>query len=428
MATSESKWQKVWEALVRVNDDLGQSLTNLQNLIGGAKAGDPPAQNLIHNLLIAIAKHLPEWLKEIEPYIKPGVDDAAVIVRGLFGPLAGALEAPLRQWAHQSFLDKAGELTTRNGSTPENAEAVAADAMASAFGFGMASKLAASAFEFFLPKDANVLNGVAPMLSTLAGFDEVSGAVIDALYENAFGKSLEYHYRSHFKPELPAEPNAVRWHSQRLLTDAQLKRLFHYSGMKEEYEPAFIASAYRAIQPRALTTLFEDQEFPRDDVQHMLDFAGVRDIDQHVLLQAYEWNSTKNVRSQYLSALLASGEAGLMDDSTIDGHLDTLRFSRQAKNYVHSTIAIKRLEKQAALYLRSVSTLYETGQLDDAQYVPALEAIGLARAEAEAHYGVDSARLKGKVMAQQEREAARLATQTQREGIQAIRAAYLALP
>lgn len=402
----------IWEFLLRLFDPKGTPVVGqfIANMVGGALKFAIPLLDSFESAAMPVVRAFEQAFGRRAPEIR-------AIVGG-----------PIAQATKTSFLEKDAALSKGGVSTPDNALSRAADAMGDAFGFGIGSHLATMAFESIFPEKLNTLNSLGPMLEKMAGFEEVSKAVIEPLYENAFGKGLEYHFRAKYKPELPAEPNAVRWHSQRLLSDKQLRALFQYSGLKEEYEPAFIASAYRAVQPRALATLFEDQEFPRDDVQKMLDFAGIRDIDQHVLLNAYEWNSTKNVRSQYLSSLLAAAEAGLLDQPTLDGHLDTLHFSRQAKNYVHSTIAIKRLEKQAALYLRSVSTLYSTGQLDDAQYVPALEAIGLARAEAEAHYGVDSARLKGKVMAQQEREAARLATQTQREGIQAIRAAYMNLP
>ena len=90
-------------------------------------------------------------------------------------------------------------------STPDNAVATATAAMGEAFGFGLASAATSAFFEACLPEKLNVLNGAGPMLAKMAGFDEIAAAVRDPLYENAFGKSLDYHFRSIFKPELPSE-------------------------------------------------------------------------------------------------------------------------------------------------------------------------------------------------------------------------------
>jgi len=361
--------------------------------------------------------------------LSPSLDAVADAVLAAFQAHGGALlnkfTRPATIVAQTAFQDQADALTAQGVSTPDTAEKIAAAAMGNAFGLGLASAGVAASFEAIFPEKLNTFDGIAPILGEMAGFKEVAANVLDPLYQNAFGKSLEYHYRSLFKPELPDERDAVRWHSQRLLTDDQLRGLFQFSGLKPEYEDAFVTSAYRAIQPRALTNLYEDTPFPRAQVQNMMEFAGVRPADVQTLLDAYEYQSTKNVRHQYLSALLVAAERGTIDDTTLDSHLDTLNFSSTAKNYVHLTVSIRKLEQLAELYRKQVTTLYETGQIDDSQYVPALSAIGIADADAEAHYAVDSAKLKGKELAAQARAAAQAAEQYLRAQIAAIRQEYL---
>ena len=148
-----------------------------------------------------------------------------------------------------SVLNDAFLALTQNGeSTPDNAVATATAAMGEAYGFGMASAATTAFFEACLPEKLNVLNGAGPLLAKMAGFDEIAAAVRDPLYHNAFGRALDYHFRSIFKPELPNEGDAVEWHSRGLLTDDQLRTIFNYSGLKTEYETPFITSAYRAVQ------------------------------------------------------------------------------------------------------------------------------------------------------------------------------------
>ena len=127
-----------------------------------------------------------------------------------------AAVAPLAATLVQTSSDN---LIAGGASTPDNAIKQAADAFAAAFGFGISSAVVTAAFEAVFPEKLNTLNGAGPMLAQMAGFKEVAQQVLEPLYANAFGRSLEYKYRSIFKPELPDESDAVTWHARRLLTD-----------------------------------------------------------------------------------------------------------------------------------------------------------------------------------------------------------------
>lgn len=345
-------------------------------------------------------------LAVVETELQPLVS-AFVTAFQTYGPgIKQAMEKPVATFVQDEFNVAEADLLTLGESTPDNAVDTAAVAMAQAFGFGIASAGVTAAFEGVFPKKLNTFNGAGPMLAKMAGFDEISAAIRRPLYENAFGKAAEYHYRSIFRPELPDEFDAVLWHSRRLLTDDQLRRVFRYSGLKTEYETPYIRSAYRAVQPRAIASMIQDVVFPYDQMKDLLEFAGLRDVDVHTLLDLLEQNSTKNLRGKYVDALLHAAERGTMTLSDLDGHMNSLGFSAQAQNYVHLTVSIRKLDQLLEIYRKQVTLMYETGQLADADYVPTLEAAGIAAADAEAHYGVDSARLRGKVLLAEERAAA----------------------
>ena len=140
------------------------------------------------------------------------------------GPIATELRAPIAGFVQEELNVVTAGLVANGESTPDNAVGIASAAMADAFGFGLSSAAVTAAFEALFPEKLNVLNGAGPMIAKFAGFDEVAAAVRDPLYANAFGKSLDYHFRSLFKPDLPNEADAVTWHARRLLTDAQLQQ------------------------------------------------------------------------------------------------------------------------------------------------------------------------------------------------------------
>ena len=378
--------------------------------------------NFIQSVITTAKPILAATAADLEPIIAAFVS----AWNSYSGPIAEDVRAPVAAAVKAAFAVTEKGLTTLGESTPDNAVAGASDALADAFGAGIGSAVVTAAFEAVFPEKLNTLNGAGPMLAKLAGFDEVAAAVRDPLYEAAFGRSLRYHYNSVFKPEFAKEPDAVRWHARRLLSDADLAEVFGVSGLKAKYETPFIASAYNPVSPRALATAFVDVNFPTAQVQAMMQFAGNRDADIAVMLEAFAERSTQNVRNQYLAALLTASEQGAMTQADLDSALTNLNFSDDAKGFVQLTVATKKLQQLDTLYRKSISEAYEYGLIADADYVPHLEAIGIAQADAEAHYAVDSIKKQGKAAVAAEKAAAQVETKLERAGIASAVAQYRA--
>jgi len=132
------------------------------------------------------------------------------------------------------------------------------------------------------------------------------------------------------------------------------------------------------------------------------------------------------VRSQYLGAIIAAGERGDLTDAEVDDGLTTLHFSDDARGLVKLTIATVKLRQLHELYRKSVSEAYKFDQVTDADYVSHLEAIGIAQADAEAHFAIDSIAKHGKDAIALARAAQRAAATEQRAAIAAARAEYAA--
>ena len=380
--------------------------------------------NWVANLYTAAFENIAPLLKLLGVELQP-VEKALVSAFQTYGPpIAADLNAPLTALAEATLKATTAAVSTLPLSTPDNAIAGAAEAFAGAFGNGLSSAGVAALFEAIFPEKLNTLNGLAPMIAKMAGFDEVAAAVLRPLYDAAFGRSLTYHYRSLFKPELPEESDAVEWHSRRLLTDAQLSTIFGFSGLKPEYETPFIASAYRGLNPRTFATMFVDEPVPTDAITAAAQFYGLRDDDITFLLAAINRNSTKTVRSQYLTAAVRSAELGTMTPADLDGVLTSLNFSDDAKSWVQLTVATRKLEQLAELYRKSISEAYRYGQITDDQYVPALEAIGIGAADAQAHYAIDSIALRGRTALAAAKAESRLEASRTRAATQAAVAAY----
>jgi hypothetical protein len=388
--------------------------------------GKQKVANLVANFVGGALSIAVPLLGDLEAELAPV---ARAFVNSLETNGAGLLNIfkdPAAAIALNSWFDTELALLKLKATTPDQSPAIAAAAISQAAGNGIASAGVAALFESVFPEKLNVLMAAAPILAKMAGFDEVIELARTPLYDAAFGKGLEYYYRSVFKPELPDEADAVQWHSRRLLSDAQLSTLFNYSGLKAEYEPAFIASAYRAVQPRAVMALLQDVDFPTAEMTSLLQFAGLRDADINLMLPLMKLNSTKTVRQQYLAALMRSVELGTDTPAALSRAMTDMQYSADAQNWVQLTVAEKKLEQLAELYRKSVSESYRYGTLSDAGYVPALEAIGIANADAQAHYAIDSIAKHGKLLVAALRAEERLLQQQKSAAMKAAIAEYRA--
>ena len=294
-------------------------------------AGQKKVQDFIFNVYTSFIANVAPLLNALGVTLRPA-EEAIVSAIQTYGPaLAADLNAPLTALAKTTLTATTAAVAALPASTPANALDAAAQAFAAAFGNGLSSAGVAALFEAIFPEKLNTLDGLAPMIAKMAGFDEVAAAVLKPLYENAFGKSLDYYYRSIFKAEYPDEGDAVAWHSRRLDVGWTLDEIFQNSGLKSKYEAAYIASAYRGLNPRTFASMFVDESIPVDQVTAASQFYGLRDADITFLLAALDRNSTKNVRQQYLAAAVRSTELGTMTTVDLDGVLTVAQILRRCQ-------------------------------------------------------------------------------------------------
>ena len=365
-------------------------------------------------------------LSALTPSLK-GIVQAFATAFATTGPgLADTISKPLGIFAATALGKTIGNLEGITESTPDNAVTQAAAAIDNAFALGMSSAVVTAAFESMFPERLNTLNGIGPMLASMAGFGEVSAEIRGPLYRAAFGKSAQYKFNAQFKPDYPDEADAVKWHSRRLLDDAGLQTIFGFSGLKPEYEKPYITAAYRPVPPFLLARAAEAGFIPADALTAALQFGGFRDADIAALQTAYAELALQPYRTSALSAYKRAFELGTRSASDFADDLDYLKIPADAQVIIQVECAGRKLEQLAELYRKSISEAYKYGQISDAQYIPALEGIGIGAADAQAHYAIDSIAKTGKAMAAELKAEEKLAMQRQRAGIAAAIAEFRA--
>ena len=377
-----------------------------------------------NNIVGGALKQATPLVQELAPLLNQIASSLIGAVKTNGGPLIATLGTEFQDVAATLLEAQRGALAAAGVSTPENALDNAAAAFKVAFGAGLTSAGVSALFESAFPEKLNVLNGVAPMIAKMAGFDEVAQEVLKPLYKNAFGASLDYYYRSLFKPEFPSEKDAVEWHSRRLDIGWKLEDVFAVSGLKPQFEQAYIEGAYRPISVRALASAFVDVPVPVAQLRDTMQFTGNRDVDINLMIQAIQLNSVKSMRSGYLSAVMTAAERGTLTAQEVTDAVTNSATITDAGQLAQLTIAVRKLEQLAEIYRKSITEGYTTGQITDAEYLPQLEAIGIAAADAEAHYAVDSIKVRGKQLTAAARAAARAASVLQRAQIAAALAEF----
>lgn len=373
----------------------------LTNLIGGA-------------LEIAVP-----LLSELEGDLTPIAQAFTDSIHAHGGGLLNIFRDPAAAVARDAFTNTEKAMMDLVSRLPEDSPLAAATAIGNAFGFGIGSAGVTAAFESVFPEKLNTLNAAGPILSRMAGFDEVAKHALDPLYENAFGKNLEYHYKSIFKPELPSEKDAVQWHSRRLLDDAALRTIFKYSGLKPEYEDAFVKSAYRNAQPfqllRGLGVLNVDRAAAVDAMQ----FAGLRDQDIDQLIAAGERQGRQSLLNAVLAQVIRMGAEGLMDQPEIDAQLDSMDLTTEAKSLVNQHIGMARLEKLATTHKRELDEAAKGNLITTDEYRAGLAAIGYQQTEIDIYAGTIDVHNQVRILNEQAREQAAEARRTQERSVSA---------
>lgn len=401
---------------------------------------------------IAIDALAPKWFKDDPAAVKKLADDigplaihivqvipfalldpmnaiSSALSSAIGGPLAtlgASLSSEYTTLLQSVFASFDATLKSNATVDPNKVQAAADAALLESGKMAVGSRVISLLFELLLPKQLNTLNWLGPTLAQFAGFDSIVALVREPQLDAAIGNLARYAANSQFLTEAPGGELGERLFARGLITAAQRDRLVAWSGRMVEFQPATQAAAYRGMQPRQFVNLLKDQTFPVDQVTDALTFAGTRPQDISWLVPALVANSTATVRQQYLSAVVRSAELGIVSPAELDSVMDSMNFSTEAKTFVQLTVADRKLEQLAELYRRSISEAYASGQLTDAQYVPALEAIGINEADANAHYAVDSIKLKGRELAAAEKAAARLSAAQTRAEMNAAIAAYRA--
>lgn len=292
-------------------------------------------------------------------------------------PIMRDMKEPFSEVARAGFHAVSSGLLNKSKAGPEDWETNAADAIADAFGFGLASHSVAAAFESIFPEKLNTLNGIAPALGTLAGFEEVTGAALKPLFEATITRGARYSFNRKLRNIFPVPFAGAQLYARRLITETQLRNLFALAGLHPDFEDATVKGVYRPISPRALSTLATDTEFDWDKLREAMRYGGSREQDIDLMIAAFQAKALQSFQAQARAAVIANYEFGIIADIDLASDLDAIDQATDRRTLVRMTMLDKRLLEMTKDYLADWDAQVASGEISLVQYQTALHGIGI---------------------------------------------------
>lgn len=362
---------EIWGAIIIFNQWLYDLIAPLREFVGERLGW------FMYNLTYGSVWAIEHVITSITPNLKStfGAVINAVLDHG--GPLLDEIEAPLRSFTGKAFAAVTAHLESHGHSSPADWKSLATEAMTDAYTFGLSSAAITAMFEAIFPEKLNTFNAVGPMLKSLAGFDEVTAAVLRPLLRTGISVAAQYDANAKFTPVMPGAQIALTMWARRLLSDHDAQTLLRSAGYAEHWDGSLFNNAYRPLSPRALATMIEDQPFDRPQMKQILEDNSYSPDHVNFMLDEFEYASLKNLRNTLISAAIHAYERGVMDEKELTDLMDEQKWSDQAKKYVMDHALIQRRLTLAQKVELNVVPLVAAGLMPHEQGLQQMEAAGM---------------------------------------------------
>lgn len=413
----------------RVRIDPGRYAPETIKVLKYLSTVDTAEANRILAYLKDLLAKIFDWANtELGAFITGTNTPATMILQQLEAPLL-SLTTHTSDWIDlvPKSVMQLTETVMENGGpiTPDNAEDRGFRAFGFAFLIGQGIHILADLAKFLGYPMSSLWSSNAALLVELLAYDDIRRNLHGPYWEASIGANRKYQVNAKFRPYVPGTGPALGQYARRKITDAQVNALLGYAGVRADYVDSTKAVAFRPLNPRQLTGLYTDAPFNRTEVQTLLEDSGISDANIPTLLDAYEYKSVSSLRQGYVASVIRSSELGTISEAELNTDLSGIGYGNDAINLIVLTIAQKKLDNLLSLYRREIDTLYQTNQLTDAQYLPALETAGMDPDLAQGYYGIASAKLHGKELAAAARAAAKIEAQTIRLNLSTTKSLYL---
>ena len=341
-------------------------------------------KNIVEPLKNYLSNHRHAWYQwfaaigaDIAKEVEPAVTTAQSLLGTYGAPVKEALEAAFADLAKDALQAVTGNLEKNRDVQPSDFANIGGQAIADAFSFGLASYGVSMAFELLLPEKLNTLNGLGPVLATLAGFEEVTKNVMGPTLHAGVGIPAMYDANSKFRSIFPSAGAALQLASRGLISDADCETLLGYAGAQRAFTDAEKAGAYRGLNPRQMLRLIETDIFTQSEIADELTFSGMRPVSQTRMLSAAPYLATATYRSQLHASLHTAYLAGLLADQDYTNAIDAAENNTGRDSLILQRAQLDKQVQVAKELESAYSAEFLANVTDEPTYRSMLSGLGL---------------------------------------------------
>jgi hypothetical protein len=242
----------------------------------------------------------------------------------------------------------------------------------------------------------------------LLGFEELREVQLGPLVQYGVARIAEMQAKKLYSQELPGATALAGLASRGLITNQQYFTWVPYTGLPGELWEQERQAAYRGLNPRQMLRLIETGLFSQAEISDELTFGGLRPVSQARMLHAAPYLATQPERRQLLGTLEKAYTAGLIDDPTLTGSIDSAEQNTDRHNLVLTRVKYEVLIQEAKALEAEYTTMFLGGVINDQVYRSYLAGIGLQPWMVNLVAGKAEARANATLQKQQLRDAAAL--------------------
>jgi hypothetical protein len=294
-----------------------------------------------------------------------------------------------------------------------------------AIGAGVGAHLAAVSAEMIFPTKNLGFGQLAALMAELAGFREIMAGIIGPEVKQAVSTPHTYKVNATARAVQPDLATASDLHARRLISDADYATLAGYQGITRKYENTIRDAARRGINARQLLRVLDFGILSDAEIRDELQYAGLRDASIDRMVRAARALAVIPYQQKALATATQAYERGAIQEAELDDLIAHMYIPDGADEYIKLDAHYRKLLQLTDLFEKSVSAAYEFGQLSDADYISQLEAAGIAPADAQARYALDSSKLRGKAAAREARAEQKFVDENRRRQVEVAKQQYL---
>lgn len=323
-----------------------QALLALIALVGGyyvifTPSGHSKLQNFLANYITGAIAAAAPLVSSLSGSVRTVVDAFIAAFRGPGAGIIADLTAPMGDVAEAAFTAVSAHLTGAGTVTPDKWKANAVDAMRDAGAFTLAALGTAAAMESLFPEKLQSLAGIAEVLETVAGLDEVTRSWLGPLLAASIGRPATYDANARTRSVQLGAGQAAGLHARGIISESAARAAGAYAGQPDANITAILTGAYGGIAPRQLLRLINTGLFSDADIRDELDFAGIRPTSQSRWLLAAPYLASATERTQLRAELEAAYGQGLLDAVELADRLDSAEHDTDRNDLVLQRVSLQ---------------------------------------------------------------------------------------